>query len=251
MTGEEIMLSRGKQVIKANELIQKSSFNLSAQQQKIILYIISQIEKGDDDFKEYTFDLNDYCAVCGISKYNGTMLDELKKSIQEIADKSRWIKFDKYEALCRWIEKAKIYNKSNKVSIQLDSDLKPFLLKLKDNYTCYELIYVLHFKSKYSIRLYELIKSIHYNKEEEYSRRFEVEELKRLLGAENYQRFGDFNKVALAPAIKEINKYSDIELEALQIKSGKSVKYIQLDIIPKDNIKVELTRFKIGTEMTK
>ena len=37
--------------------------------------------------------------------------------------------------------------------------MKPYLLRLKENFTKYELIYTLHFKSKYSIRLYELLYS--------------------------------------------------------------------------------------------
>ena len=37
---------RERKVTKANELIQKSRFSLSAQQQKIVLFLISQITPG-------------------------------------------------------------------------------------------------------------------------------------------------------------------------------------------------------------
>lgn len=42
---------RNKTVTKANDLIQKSRFNLSLQQQKIVLYLISQVTPFDEDFK--------------------------------------------------------------------------------------------------------------------------------------------------------------------------------------------------------
>ena len=45
----------GKKVNKSNDLIQRSRFNLSLQEQKIILYLISQITPYDHDFKLYEF----------------------------------------------------------------------------------------------------------------------------------------------------------------------------------------------------
>ena len=56
---------RDKLVVKANELIQKSRFNLSLQQQKIILYLISQIDRNDKEFKLYSFSIQHFCKVCG------------------------------------------------------------------------------------------------------------------------------------------------------------------------------------------
>ncbi|MDY4786917.1 MAG: RepB family plasmid replication initiator protein, partial [Bacteroidaceae bacterium] len=44
-------------VVKANDLIQKSRFSLSVQQQKIVLYLISQISQFDTDFKLYEFSI--------------------------------------------------------------------------------------------------------------------------------------------------------------------------------------------------
>ena len=52
-----------KQVVKANDLIQKSRFNLSLQQQKIVLYLISQITPYDEEFKLYEFSILDFCRI--------------------------------------------------------------------------------------------------------------------------------------------------------------------------------------------
>ena len=40
-------------VVKNNALIQKTRYNLTATQQKFIIYIISLIKPSDSDFKEY------------------------------------------------------------------------------------------------------------------------------------------------------------------------------------------------------
>ena len=81
-------------VVKANELIQKSRFSLSLQQQKIVLYLISQISPFDEDFKLYEFSIAEFCKVCGIDDTNGKNYIDLKQAIKEIADKSLWITFE-------------------------------------------------------------------------------------------------------------------------------------------------------------
>ena len=54
-------------VIKSNKLIQQSRFSLTTQQQKIILFIISQIMPYDEDFKLYEFKVTEFCKLCGIA----------------------------------------------------------------------------------------------------------------------------------------------------------------------------------------
>ena len=85
---------RHNTVVKANELIQKSRFSLSLQQQKVVLYLISQITPQDEDFKLYEFSIVEFCKVCGIDYSNGKNYADLKEAVKEIADKSIWVKLD-------------------------------------------------------------------------------------------------------------------------------------------------------------
>ena len=228
---------RNNTVIKANELIQKSRFNLSVQQQKIILYLISQITPHDEDFRLYQFSIADFCKVCGIDCSNGKNYANLKASIKEIADKSVWVRLPNgKETLVRWIEKPYIDYNSGIVQIKLDADMKPYLLQLKDNFTKYELFWTLNFKSKYTIRLYELIKSVHYHDVWEYQKEYDLDELRQLLGAETYKTYQTFKVRALEPAIDEINHSSDKNISYEPIKRGKSVSRIRLVISSKDSL---------------
>ena len=228
---QSLIDKRNNVVVKANDLIQKSRFDLSTQQQKVVLYLISQIMPSDEDFKLYEFNITDFCKVCGIDSHSGKNYADLKSAIKEIADKSLWVTLDDgKETLLRWIEKPYIDKKSGIISIKLDKDMKPFLLQLKENYTQYQLLWTLKFKSKYSIRLYELIKSIHYNELKEYSRTYELTDLKRLLNAENYKTFQHFKDRVLLPAIDEINKTSDKIINYEFIKSGRTISDIKLNI---------------------
>ena len=241
---EEVRLAR---VRKANELIQKSRFSLSLQQQKIILYLISKIQPTDTEFHEYKFEIKSFCEACGIDSDGGTVYSEIKEAVKNIADKSLWVKMpDGRETLLRWIEKASIEAGTGILTIRLDNDMKPYLLQLNKNYTTYDLIYTLTFKSKYSVRLYELIKSIHYDESEPYSKTYSIDELKKLLSAETYKTYSHFKQFALDPAINEINAISDktVSYEVAE-KSGKKITHLTLYIAKYDILKNIINQKKI------
>ena len=250
MEHENYIEARYRTVVKANELIQKSRFDLSLQQQKIILYLISQITPADKEFKCYEFSVIDFCNVCGIDYNAGDKYRDIKRAIKDIADKSIWIKTQEdEETFLWWVEKPYINKNSGTIKIRLDEDMKPYLLQLKSNFTQYELIYTLQFKSKYTIRLYELIKSIHYRELEEYKRVFKTENLKELLNGEKYTEYRDFKKRVLLPSVKEINEHSDKELSINEIKKGKKTEYIEIVVKTKsidDRLKL---RAEIEEEM--
>ena len=123
----------------------------------------------------------------------------------------------------------------------------PFLLKLKQNFTQYEIIWTLHFKSKYSIRLYELVKSIHYRELELYKKKYTVCGLKKLLDGEKYKEYRDFKRRVLVPAIDEINQYSDKTVSFEEVRRGRKVVAIEFTISSKDS----LAALKIRSDIEK
>lgn len=235
-------------VTKSNDLIQKSRFSLSLQQQKIILCLISQISPYDEAFKLYEFSIVDFCKACGIDYENGKNYRDLKAAIKEIADKSLWITIEEEETLLRWIEKPYINKNDGMIKIRLDRDMMPFLLQLKQNFTQYEIIWTLHFRSKYSIRLYELVKSIHYHELELYTRKYTVDDLKKILDGEKYKEYRDFKRRVLVPAINEINRYSDKTISFEEVRRGKKVISIELVISSKDSLDALKIRSDIEKE---
>ena len=246
---EKYLVVKDQRVIKSNDLIQKSRFDLSLQEQKIILYLISQITPYDEEFKLYEFSIIDFCKICGIDHTSGGNYADLKRAIKEISDKSIWIQIDEdQETLLRWIEKPYLNKRSGTIRIRLDEDMKPYLLQLKKNFTSYELIFTLRFRSKYSTRLFELISSIHYKTLETYSRQYTIEELRRLMGAENYKTWQSFKERALIPAVNEINRYSDKNLSYDVIKRGRSVIGVELIVSSKDSFEAIKIRDEIEKE---
>lgn len=242
--------ARGRMITKANELIQRSRFSLSLQQQKVVLYLISRISPYDEDFKLYEFSIQEFCKVCGIDATSGKNYEDLKAAIKDISDKSIWITLENgKQTLVRWIEKPYIDPGSGTIQIRLDNDMRPYLLQLKANFTSYELIWTLHFKSKYSIRLYELIKSIHFHELEAYERIYPLDELKKLLDAETYKTYQTFKSRVLIPAVNEINAYSDKNVSYEVLKKGRSVDRIRFIISSKDTMETQKIRSDIEKEL--
>jgi plasmid replication initiation protein len=241
MEREEIVLLREYQVVKSNDLIQKSRYELSTQEQKIILYLITKIKPDDSTLHLYEFNIKDFCEICGIDETSGKNYSDLKKTIKGLADKSIWITLENgLETVIRWIERPYIDRKSGIVKIKLDELMRPYLLQLKKHFTAYRLYYTLAMKSKYTIRLYEILKS--YESLSEYT--FELDTLKKMLYAEKYEMYKDFRVKVLDIAIKEINDFGDISVIYTITKKGKKVDKIKFKIKQKKDIKERIETFK-------
>lgn len=220
---QEIQKQSGREmsVYKRDDMIQKGRHQLSVREQRCVLFAISKIKPTDDIFQEYTFELKDFYAICGLSDESYT---ELKAILLGLKQKCWYIELpDGSESAVSWLEVARTNKKSGKVTVGFHRDMMPFLLHLTgkdDFYTGYSLQYVLPMSSQYGPRLYELLKSYQKNNKRWF---FEVDKLRKLLDAENYSRWPDFRRYALEPAVEEINKFTDLKIAWRTEKEGRKV----------------------------
>ena len=241
----EIHEQRGYLVVKSNDLIQKSRYDLSAQESKLILYLISKIQPDDTDFQSYTFDLKDLCSVCGIT-YNGKNYRDFKEAIQPLSDRSFWIETDSKDMLCRWVSDCVIDKGETTVTVRLDYKLKPYLLQLRENFTSYQLENILVMKSKYASRLYELLLSYAYKGRY----KAELPELREILGIapEQYKVYNNLKVRVLDVAVKEINTFTDLNVSFSLIRAGHRAAAIEFIICHKstaENIKALFDRQEV------
>jgi plasmid replication initiation protein len=209
---------RCMKVVKSNELVQHSRFYLNMQEQKIILYLISKIKPKDLDFQEHVFDIAEFCRICGLDSDNGANYAYLKQTLKDLYDKSIWVMLPNgSETLISWLDDVTLRTNENELVIKINEKMKPYLLQLKKNFTQYELYYVLAMRSQYSIRLYEILKSYEFQSE----KTFDIDNLKRKLSTEKYERFPDFQRYVLDIALREINELSDITVSYETIKDSR------------------------------
>jgi plasmid replication initiation protein len=244
---DKAMEERFLEVYKRNDMIQKARFSLGVQEQRAVLYAISKIKPDDTYLKEYEFDIKDFYRVIGWNKQSYT---EFKAMLKALSDKSWWITLPTgEESLVRWFTTARSNKKSGKVTVKFHEDMMPYLVQLAqgtDFYTKYQLQYILPMSCTYSPRLYEILKSYQYNNRQWY---FEIEDLKHLLDCKNYERWPDFRRYVLEPAVAEINKYTDLAICYSLIKSGRKVVRVNFQLVSKTQSEIIKTQREIAEEL--
>lgn len=231
MNNTSIAQDREWKVRKSNDIIRNTSYSLTVQQQKILLYMISKIKPNDTGNEEYAFDIKEFCSVVGLDTESGFYYTSLKSQLKNLRDSSVWIKIDRKETLLAWVNTVSIDEGSGLIKIKFHESIQPYLFELQARYVSYKLNEVLVMRSKFSIRLYELLKSYAFGKEFGNYIDKEVEftpaEIRKLLDAENYTRYTNLKQRVLLPAIEEINKYSEeIHIKLYEHKIGTRVSYI-------------------------
>lgn len=204
-------------VSKSNELI-NTRYNLNLQEQKLILTLASMVQPDDSEFKSYNFKVQEFMDLLEIK--DKSTYKNLDKVIKSLMEKTFVIKKESGEYIrLAWLSSAK-YFKGN-VTLEFSSNLKPYLLMLKENYTSYKLENILKLKSCYSVRLFEILKSNLYKK----ILIIDIETLKYLLQADKktYNLYGKFKEKILLKAQIELKEKTDICFEFEEIKTGRKV----------------------------
>lgn len=216
-------------VKKSNTAIRKARYSLSLNQQKLLCYLISELKETDTHETVKIFDIKTFYDFMekGDKDY-----DKVRKDLKALSDKSWWIKDENGDdILLRFLNTVRTSKRSGKVQLKFHEDILPYLLHLKREFTTYKLWYTMTMRSEYSLRLYELLKSVVHME----SWVFEIDYLKKAFMCEHYKLFGDFKRRALDPAVAEINKKTDITVSYELFKEGKAYKSIEFYIEPKSD----------------
>lgn len=225
---------------------------MTTQQQKIVLYAISKICPNDPPGTVYTLSVEDISKVCGL-KYDdgGYYYKAIKDDIQELTRRV-WVKMPNgKERTVSWIGDAEIEPYSGTISIKFHPAMEPFLFELQSNYTQYRLENVLAFKGKYTIRLYELLRSymsqysIDAGRTREVS--FKLEELREILDVQCYPKWSEFDRRVLQKAVNEINEYCDeIHVDYETYKIGRNISTLKFSIsVPRPLDKIETAQRRL------
>lgn len=217
-------------ISKHNALVE-AKYRLSLQEQRIIAFMCAEIKPEDKDFKPYRFVIKDFAELIGLLGEN--YYSQLKKVTRSLTTRGLTLREGNKEIQLTWLCAATYHKKEGYVELQFHPYLKPYLLHLRDCFTQYQLGEILKLRSKYAFRLYELCK-----KNELLGKyKYEIEQLRELLGVVKgeLKLWADFRRRCLEPAIKEINKKTDLKIKYSTEKLGRRIKWIILNINKKEN----------------
>ena len=212
-------------VNKHNELVE-AKYRLSLQEQRLIAFMAAEIKPDDQDFKPYKFVVKDFAELLGLPK--DRYYTELKKVTRSLLNRTLTIKKEKSLLQINWLSSAEYFEREGYVELCFDPKLKPYLLQLKKCFTQYQLGEILRLRSKYAFRLYELCK-----KNELLGKyKYEIDELREKLGVEKgeLKQWIHLKQRCIEPAVKEINKKTDLKVRYSTEKLGRRIKWIIFNI---------------------
>lgn len=222
---------KNRLVIKQSDKLSFAKYSLSLLEAKFLALVIAQIDKDDDEFKEYAISIKDFSKVTGSKIDYSDMLDFSKNFIS----KTVTIQDDKNKKFTVFNWWHHLRYQDGILYAQIHDYMRPFLLKFNSHFGKSSLLTIAQFKSKYAPRLYYMICS--YKAQYKNSFDIDLEELYDILEASKTQiaNYGEFKRKVLQPALKEINEISDINLKVFeQDKKRKKVISLRFEFTNKD-----------------
>jgi len=197
--------------------------------------LVAMINKNDDDDKTYRIWFKDVKKLFNLkSNQSYSLLREAARSLNRKPVYIGWMndqfrrgrEYNLFEFV-DYLEsgqKGKGVERQEYVDLKIHNQMKPFLLYVKKNfdpkltrYTSYDLRNIERLQP-YSMRIYELFKQHEYKG----FRELNIQDLKdRFLITNEYPRFSTFYQRVVSPAIKAINKHTDITIPVDQIRKVK------------------------------
>lgn len=206
-------------VFQHNNLIE-ARYSLTLQEKKIILWLTSQIQADDKDFKKHTLTVKDFMSLLGLT--GNSNYKELQKITLGLMKKVLIIKEPdkKITTQVSWLNSARYEEGEGFIRLSFAPEMHPFLLNLKEKFTVISLSDLMQFKSIHAIRIYELLKQY----QDIGERILTIEEIKEQCGVVGkLKKYDHFEKKILLIAQREINDKSDIYFEFERTKHVRKI----------------------------
>ena len=133
-------------------------------------------------------------------------------------------------------------NEDGYIHFEVNPNLKPYLLNVSNNFTSYHLDTIVHLKSTYAIRFYELLKQYQDKNGGGWWKitLIKLKELLKLDTNKSYERYSNLKQKVILVAQKELKEKTDIKFNFEEQKNGRKVDVITFYILP--NVKAKVSK---------
>ncbi len=227
-----VLVNSSHLAVQANRFIEaRYKESLSFWESFLITKMCSMISPDDVDFKPYKIyikEVIDYMELTPSGHVYNYIMEAAKRLLDRkivigaVDEKGRKeiIETHIVTSVRRLLEPQQ--DEGMYVTLTFLPELKPYLLQLHRDFTKLDMEIFKKLKTASSIRLYQIFKS-HMGKNQ-YRVRFELEELKEILGvSEKYQQYAGFKMRVLDEAQQRLTEKTDIGFTYEEIKTGKKV----------------------------
>ena len=219
---EQKNLFTNRKVVQLNKFIKGDVTPFTVNDLKIFKLIISKVDSKDSLFQDFYEISTDEIKHLNINEKH--LYSETKKSLKRLAN--IYLTFDEGNSI-REVglirNDFKFEKFSKKVLVNFNDDMGEYLINLKKNFFMYDLIDIVNFKYKHTLKLYEYFKSQSLN-----VIKLNIDTLKNVLDLENkYNRYTNFKKDVIEVIVDEINTCSNsLFLKFSEEKKGAKVEQI-------------------------
>ena len=216
-----------KFIIKSNKLIE-ARYRLGLQELQVVFWLLGQIKHDDEDFKSHKLEIREFCNFIQVKpekKYT-----ELRKVTKNLMQRVMEIEEEDGDEIIQvaWLSSAIYKSKQGYVLLRFDPELKPYILQLKSHFTKINLEDASRLKSKYAIRVFELL--LQY--ENIGSRNIAIIDLRNYCGIKEkeYKNYFDFKRKVIQKSKEEINQKTEYTVDYREIKSSRKVVAVEWSI---------------------
>jgi len=242
------MIGNNKNLVLSNQLV-KGRYQLSKEEQNFIYLMISQIEKDDTEFKEYQIHIKDLENAELTQKQYGRYKEFAKSLMSKVVT----IENEKSILTANWFADIEYIKNTGYIRATISQKLKPYLLQLKKEFVQAKLPTLLQFKSKYSSRLYLLLKSDFDRQSKHRKNLFVIYDLEGLHNRfelpKSYKSvYKNFKEKFLLNALEEINEKTDLDIQYKELKTGRKITSIEFCISKKQQSEEQLIQEILSTQ---
>lgn len=263
---------------KSNALI-SSMYSATLLENKLMAISLSKLTESTSEGEGVIYSRMKASELAKLmNKKNGSFYDQLKNTAQNMTGKVIGVNNEEKHTFDYIAVIIRSYYKDGVFTIEYNPHMRDYLLNLKKNFTQLEYSEMLSFKSNYSFRLYELLKSEAYAPKgavgahkKRFKISYSVSEFKLLIGIvnsnydsvrrilnnktnpdydkaveaspeKNFERWNDLKYWVIDKAVKEIEEKTSMRISYETQKAGKGGKVYQIDFI------VSFVDAKVGEE---
>jgi plasmid replication initiation protein len=221
-----------RKIVVQHNALAEAQYRLSMRAQKLLIRLLAELDNRNDDFVDIKLYLRDFARLAS-GDPGDVLFTEFVDAAKQFMGRYLSIAQPPVEGeeeprvlICHWISSIEKNPNERSITFSFDKKLKPYLLGLKRDFFGYRTLHALNLDSAYAIRLYQWAKSREYLRRPQH---VTVEDLRCFLGTmeidgegkvtkESLKPYGDFKRVALGPAVKEVNAKTDLTLAFQEVK---------------------------------
>ena len=221
----------------SNTFIEAKADRMTKDEQNFLYLCISQIDADNKNFSMMQIHVKDIEQLALVKKD----YSQVRGFIDKLSRKGISLQNGKKYMRRSFFHRLNYINGTGYIEAQLHEDLHNLCLELKKNFTQASLMICLSFRSKYSIPLYLLLKSV-YDKQNKYQGYIFVDYtidflIEHFQLPKSYKIYQNLRVKFLEVTEKNINNNSDLKISFEPVKKGRTLEAIRFIVLKKDKIK--------------